>query len=222
MSKRFTDSEKWKKKWFRNLPDKSKLFWSYLLDSCSVSGIWDVDFELAQFFCGKLDIEKIKKDLFKQYIEIEDGKRWFIKDFVLFQYGQLGTHPFHQKIKKELEYYNLFDTVSNTLSDRVYDRSKEVYKEKDKVIEKVKEKTKHLEYVFLTDNEYEKLKDKFGDTLTQDYIENLNDYIGSKGKKYKSHYHTILMWVKKDRPRKQESLKLPTDKELEKWQEENK
>ena len=88
MSKRFTDSEKWKKKWFRNLPDKSKLFWVYILDSCSVSGIWEVDFELAKFFCGKLDIEKVKKDLFKQYIEIENGKRWFVKYFILLQYGQ--------------------------------------------------------------------------------------------------------------------------------------
>jgi len=29
-------------------------------------------------------------------------------------------------------------------------------------------------------------------------ITKLNNYIGSKGKKYKSHYHTILNWSRRD------------------------
>jgi hypothetical protein len=31
-------------------------------------------------------------------------------------------------------------------------------------------------------------------------IERLNNYIGSSGKKYKSHYHTILNWSRNDPP----------------------
>lgn len=31
-------------------------------------------------------------------------------------------------------------------------------------------------------------------------IERLNNYIGSTGKKYRSHYHTILNWFTKDGP----------------------
>lgn len=53
-----------------------------------------------------------------------------------------------------------------------------------------------FENVNLTDEEYEKLKNKFNDY--QDKIENLSNYIASKGDKYKSHYATILNWARKD------------------------
>lgn len=73
-------------------------------------------------------------------------------------------------------------------------------------------KDKYLEYVYLTNEEYRKLIDKLGESVIKDYIENLNDYIGSKGKKYKSHYHTILMWSKKDKPKDKFNLgELPDD-----------
>ena len=54
--------------------------------------------------------------------------------------------------------------------------------------------------VFLTDNEIEKLQTKFNSTYF-DRIETLSRYIETfptKGKKYKSHYATILTWAKKD------------------------
>jgi len=62
------------------------------------------------------------------------------------------------------------------------------------------DKKRYREYVYLTDEEWQKLKDKFGESTAEDYIDRLNDYIGSKGKKYKSHYHTILTWNRKDEP----------------------
>lgn len=49
--------------------------------------------------------------------------------------------------------------------------------------------------VKLTDEEYEKLKE--ADLLP--YIERLSSYIASKGKKYKSHYATILNWSRKEK-----------------------
>jgi len=52
--------------------------------------------------------------------------------------------------------------------------------------------------VFLTDDEYEKLKTKFGDTLPEK-IENLSQGIESKGYKYNSHYATILNWDRRDK-----------------------
>lgn len=66
--------------------------------------------------------------------------------------------------------------------------------------------------VNLTDEEYEKLKERFKDYEKK--IENLSYYIKSKGDKYKSHYATILNWARKDED------KMPGwfDKELEKDQ----
>ena len=58
-------------------------------------------------------------------------------------------------------------------------------------------KKKYLDFVLLTDEEYNKLKEKFNSKLDY-HIENLNNYIGSTGKKYKSHYHTILSWNRKN------------------------
>ena len=37
-------------------------------------------------------------------------------------------------------------------------------------------------------------------------MEKLNSYIGSKGKKYKSHYHTLISWLKKDWAKKVSNL----------------
>ena len=59
-------------------------------------------------------------------------------------------------------------------------------------------KSIYLEFVKLTQKEHLSLTDRFGKSVTEDLIERLNGYIGSKGEKYKSHYHTILNWAKKD------------------------
>jgi len=52
--------------------------------------------------------------------------------------------------------------------------------------------------VFLSDEEYSKLIERFGKEGAGDKIETLSGYIASKGKKYKSHYATILNWARKD------------------------
>lgn len=51
--------------------------------------------------------------------------------------------------------------------------------------------------VLLTDDELQKLAAEI--PSYEEYIEKLSHYIESNGKKYKSHYATILMWHRKDR-----------------------
>jgi len=55
-----------------------------------------------------------------------------------------------------------------------------------------------LEYVLLTEQEHSKLIERFGEYKTKQHIADLNNYIGSKGVKYKSHYYTILSWERKN------------------------
>ena len=87
MAKRFTDSDKWKKKWFRKLKPEHKVFWEYLRDNCDNAGIWDIDFELAELLIGCELNEKEIRDVFsKQYIELTEDK-WFLIDFVEWQYN---------------------------------------------------------------------------------------------------------------------------------------
>ena len=59
-------------------------------------------------------------------------------------------------------------------------------------------KKQYLDHVFLTDEERTKLVERFGDKETTVWIEKLDSYIGSKGRKYKSHYKTIISWSLKD------------------------
>ena len=54
------------------------------------------------------------------------------------------------------------------------------------------------EFVKLTTEEHAKLVERFGEKEASERIEALDHYIGSKGKKYKSHYHTVLTWARRD------------------------
>jgi hypothetical protein len=63
-------------------------------------------------------------------------------------------------------------------------------------------KVKYKDFVLLTLDQFNKLVNTYGKSITNQYIQKLNNYIGSKGAKYKSHYHTILTWCNKDNIRK--------------------
>lgn len=80
--------------------------------------------------------------------------------------------------------------------------SKEILKNIESCYVKQSKKPKqaHGEFqnVMLTNEEFDKLKARFGEQ-TDGYIERLSNYIASTGKRYKSHYATILNWVQKDK-----------------------
>jgi hypothetical protein len=59
-----------------------------------------------------------------------------------------------------------------------------------------KEKILYLDFVYLDPIEYGKLVEQFGEDGARERVDRLNVYIGSTGKKYKSHYYTILNWEK--------------------------
>ena len=67
-------------------------------------------------------------------------------------------------------------------------------KEKEIIIEK----NFFLEFVYLTEKEYQTLIEKHGEIKTKELIEILNNAIGAKGYKYKSHYYAINGWVMKE------------------------
>lgn len=71
------------------------------------------------------------------------------------------------------------------------------YDSQPKIKEDDKKAYGELENVMLTDDQYDKLKEKFPKDYT-DKIDNLSFYISSKGKKYKNHYATILSWSRKE------------------------
>lgn len=64
-----------------------------------------------------------------------------------------------------------------------------------------KQKYGEFNNVLLTDDELEKLKNKYPNDLNQ-RIERLSDYVASTGKSYKSHYATIISWANRDKSKK--------------------
>ena len=117
---------------------------------------------------------------------------------------------YHKRVNKELQKaqtrIDAAVKAANTRWGKQCDRNATVSMPQSQVkvsngkVSKGKESTKntYMEFVFLTPDEYKKLIEKFGEQGTKDRIAALNDYIGSKGKKYKSHYHTILTWDRKN------------------------
>lgn len=87
MAKRFTDTEKWKRPWYRSLPLQAKVVWQYLCDECDHAGIWIADFDLLTFQVGfKVDEEKLKEWLGTKLVRL-DRDKYFIPSFFEFQYG---------------------------------------------------------------------------------------------------------------------------------------
>jgi len=109
MAKRFSDTDKWKKSFFRSLEAPYKLLWMYVLDDCDIAGVWQVDIEVACLKIGEQVTIKRALDLFgERVVQFDGGKKWFISDFIFFQYGDLKTtNRMHQAVIKILRFNNI-------------------------------------------------------------------------------------------------------------------
>jgi len=155
----------------------------------------------------------IKAELFPyEEVKIEDGlnnlakhKKYgclpFIQRYTENQqnYIQILKWTTHQKPHHQ-EPESLFPKPTTTLTKTITSTItiREHLQDLRTPSDNLRKKTKYLEFVMLYEEEYAKLLDKLGKDLTDELINNLNNYIGSKGKKYKSHYHTLLSWSQKE------------------------
>lgn len=133
MAKRFTDTDKWKKKFIRDLNAPYKVLWLYILDECDHAGIWHVEVDVAKIRTGCVFDESIAVDKFGGNIQvIDNGRKWFIPDFIDFQYGQLNpSNKVHKSVLDILNKYKI-KGYANPLQG-AKDKDKEKDKEKDKV-----------------------------------------------------------------------------------------
>ena len=89
--KRFTETSKWNDPWFSDLPARFKLLWIFICDHCDQSGVWTVNHRLAEFQLGEKFTIPDALLAFNGRVEvISNGSKWWIKKFVLFQYGKLS------------------------------------------------------------------------------------------------------------------------------------
>jgi len=156
------------------------------------------------FLSDNVSTQKLLKEL------VDNG---FIKKFVFeeAEYGYIINFSKHQRIDKRylqeiipnfessiVENAHESPTSTRRVPDTDGDSEGEGEGDSDGDKEKLKKK-KFLNFVFLTSEEKEKLDEQLGKRTTSLYLEKLNNYIGSKGKKYRSHYHTILCWWRKEK-----------------------
>lgn len=138
MAKRFTDTEKWKNPWFRDMDNVYRWLWVYILDNCDAAGIWRLDFALAGYCIGEYVNSRLAAEQFEDKIIQLDHDKWFIPSFVTFQYGELSeaSRP-HQSVIKILT-KNGIDPKKLTLSEG-YQKGIQTLKEQDKEQDKAKD-----------------------------------------------------------------------------------
>ncbi len=89
----------------------------------------------------------------------------------------------------------------NQVTDNVSPRLDKIRLEENSIdkISTVKKNPKQSYYDFdlvkLTEKEYNSCITNYGEQQTIKALDKLNSFIGSKGNKYKSHYHTLSSWV---------------------------
>lgn len=137
MAKRFTDTDIWKKSWYRKMPPKMKEAWRFITENCNHAGIWDFDLEIMSFLIG----EEISREEFDFHFS---DKVLFIKDdkilitkFIIFQYVQLNeANRTHNSVLNILKSEGVSKDLIRSLQgvkDKDKDKDKGKYKDKDKV-----------------------------------------------------------------------------------------
>ena len=142
MAKRMTDTDKWKKRFLRELKPQHKLLWFYILDDCNHAGIWDVAIEVASIRVGEeLIYDMLPQAFLDKIVIFDNGDKWFIPDFIDFQYGELNPNSnVHKSVIALLEKYNLQGYVKGSQGVETTPQDKD----KDKDIVKVKAKVKRF------------------------------------------------------------------------------
>ncbi len=113
MAKRYTDTDKWKKDFMKSLPIEYKTFFLYLCDECDHAGIWHVEMEIVAARLGaSLSKEKALKLYKGRVFEFDNGTKWLVLDFIIFQYGVLKeANKVHASVLDRLNKYNLLGTI---------------------------------------------------------------------------------------------------------------
>lgn len=146
MAKRFTDTEKWRDEWWAPLSNDYRIIWQYLVDSCTIAGIWKKDFRGLNFNCNTSISEKELLDVFGSRL-IDRGNYFFIPKFIRFQYpkGLNSNKPAIVSVVKELTSNNLLQTVNKLFgNDYLIIKDKDKDKDKDKVKDKEQDKDNYI------------------------------------------------------------------------------
>lgn len=149
MAKRFIDTDLFRKPLMRSLEAPYKALWIYLLCECDHAGVWDVELDVAQMRMGmKIDPEKAVEKLGGAVVVIDGGSKWWLPEFVDFQYGNLNpANRVHASVLSVLSKYGIDPNGGRENKPLVspLKRAKDKDKEKDKVNNKEERASKDFD-----------------------------------------------------------------------------
>ncbi len=204
----------WYDTWIEELNTSEKLLYLYFLTNplTNLLGVYEISIKRISDESG-ISKETVQKAL-KRF---ESDSRIIYTDNFIIITKFLKNQKLNPNMQLNVE--SLFEALPNFLKDKILDNGSKGFesirngllKLKGKLKEKVKEESesesakKHkrgkYKNVLLTDQEFEKLKTKFGNW--EELIKKLDEGIEMKGYKYKSHYLAIVNVWSKNQPKSQ-------------------
>ncbi len=204
----------WTDSYVERLTPDEKLIFLYLLTNplCNVGGIYEIRTKRIGFETG-YDIEVIENILkrFERDKKILRHNDWIVlvnhlKNQSLNPSIIQGCQRIFEELPEEIKTRVTGWVQAGLLNLTILNLTKPnitAVAEPVEVIEKVvttnekKNKFGELKNVQLTEEEHTKLVTRYGKSATNHLIEELSTYMGASGKKYRSHYATILNWARR-------------------------
>ena len=188
----------------KDLTIESKAIYSYL---CSYAGNGDTAFPSVGLMCSDLGISetrylKHRKTLLdKGYITIKrerKDRKWSNNVYTIAH----SVYPQNEGIQNDgiqNEGIQNEGSINNSINNNSINNNSDNKDSNPIKTGKAEKKSKYGEFknVLLTEQELEKLKEKFPNDYLQ-RIERVSDYVASTGKSYKSHYATIISWARNE------------------------
>jgi len=186
------------------------LLFTWIIPHCDDYGRMDGNAKIVKGIVMPLrdepveDVEKALKELTKKQL-IE---RYTIEDE---EYLQIEKWEDHQTFKTDRNRVAKYPPNPNgtQLETNWKNRPSKLSEVKLSEVKIIEEKSTYGEFknVLLKKEEYDKMIDSLGEKNTNILIEELSSYIASKGKRYSSHYATLLNWARRKYMENQRSNK---------------
>lgn len=145
----------------------------------------------------KVSFQMEGKQIIKRFIKINRA-RWINSDDPLKEIGR-GDEESYNTPRRELQGGSERNCVDNNIDYNIdYNIVDNNKKENSKKKKEPKKKFGEFENVLLTDEEHQKLIDRYGNQMVERFIKKLDIWLG-EGHTKKSHYMTIIRWVENEK-----------------------
>lgn len=181
-----------------SLTSTEKLLYSEITSLCDMTGAcWAANSYFAKLFNKteetiSRNIKNLEKKELIRIIYKKRGSQIIERGISIVNLPANSNFTIDKNINGTID-ENINGTIDkNVKENNIYINNKENINNINIINTKERKKFGEFKNVLLTEDELEKLKKRFPDYLEK--IEHLSSYIESSGKKYKSHYATILCW----------------------------